>query len=242
METKEVLIPAVGETNQEPGLSGEAVQVERLNFLNSEDPFGNPRLRSQGGKEIDVPLSTRHPVKQRFNGLEIRNENNAKAAGTVALLRVYDDAENLVRGGNRRTMTARAPAKINEYPHNKIQKLGPNQSEVEDLSNLDTFRRILGLTYSVKDDSLSSGYRVSVVLRILKDVDVPVAAQPLRSVGGVVGVGGRIQGNLAKNLVVPDDHKLQVFFQTWGNTGDGQVEFNVSGYEVTDKDSPIPPF
>lgn len=248
MYTKRVEIPQVGETRNLPSVAGEAVDVIRLDWLGAEDPLGNPRLKADRG-QIDQPLSERHPVRTDFRGLRIENRDNKAAAGTLALLRIYEDAGNLTQTPPRRQPVLQAS---DNPQHENIGANNVNDSYGYDLAGNETliarprdvaYRATVAvkitttLRYPDNATTLSSGYSsIEVTLRLESSV-----LQTINYWITPLGVDGHVGAQLGKDVFVPREEELTVGWMANESDGTGDFELKVEGVALYDPKSQVPP-
>lgn len=246
MYTKRVQIPQPGKRESLPSVEGEAIDVLRLDWLGAEDPLGNPRVRADAGR-IDQPLSERHPIRQDFRGLEIVNEDNQKAAGTVALLRIYEDARNVLQTQPRRQPTIQGAQQIErkqliEGLTSTVQGGADDPSRTVSADLLGNDRDVayrVWVSMYIKDrplypdNDLESGFR-NVVFTL------SVANQPLGVWSGSLGVGGNEQHTLASGAIVPKDQSLSANIAV-SEDGEGSFSAGVKGLAIYDPKTEVPP-
>lgn len=245
MYTKRIEIPQVGETRNLPTVEGEAVDVIRLDWLGAEDPLGNPRMKADRG-QIDQPLSERHPVRADFRGLRIFNRDNEAAAGTLALLRIYEDARNLTQTPPRRQPVIREQSLEQEQ---LIAGLGSTVEGGPGDPSRTVSAEILGndrrVAYRVwvsmyirdrpldPDNDLTSGFR-NVTF------SVSVANRTLGVWSGSLGVGGNEQHTIVSGAIVPAERSLTALVDVSGD-GEGRFTAGAKGLALYDPKSEIPP-
>lgn len=237
MYTKRVQIPQPGKRESLPSVEGEAIDVLRLDWLGAEDPLGNPRVRADAGR-IDQPLSERHPIRQNFRGLEIVNEDNQKAAGTVALLRIYEDARNVLQTQPRRQPTIQGAENLKHEPFSgEVTLEDGSQAGVIDLlgDTRDVAYRAT-LYVILEDDGMSGGYSNVKIQARLKSSSY----SQFNGLYTSIGVGETKGAQIGKDVIVPKDEELQVS-ALCGGDGDGPFTVTVEGLALYDPKTQVPP-
>jgi hypothetical protein len=249
MYTKRVEIPAVGEKKSLPSVEGQGLDVLRLDFLDSQDPLNNPRVRSDAGR-IDQPLSERHPIRQDFRGLEIHNGKNAAAAGTLALLRVYEDAANILQTAPRKQPVIPAQKDLRYEELSAGGFLGTDEGGAFNDTVIPPGRSVswrVRLTARLRDyvppadiDALSSGFsEVHLELRFEQSITTRVGFFYTS-----IGLGEAKGKTLVRDLIVPPEEELTfsgIVDPKTGLTGEGNFSAVAEGYAFFDPTSQIPP-
>jgi hypothetical protein len=235
MYDKQIQIPAVGERVAEPDVRGKALQVTRLDFIGSEDPKGNPIVEADAGR-LSARMNVGDPIETEFQGLTIKNEN-AEAAGTSAIIRVYQKGDKVSRVPRKRQMVARA--KIDESLTVESRGSGslvdPDAGESITLMNEKSeYVRFLTLELRAHPEgSISSGFPVDLTLRF--------------SATGVITERVHVsapeeQGSVwLQDLLVPPNTPVSLRGVAHGSTGDGKWRVGYSLTRILDKAAPIPP-
>jgi hypothetical protein len=241
MYTKRIKIPAVGESNYLEDVAGEALQVLRLDFPGSEDPLGNPKFRADAGR-IDSVMSVRNPLKQTFRGLEVVNESNSAAAGTIALVRVYEDAANFLQGRPRKQKVAQAPADYLALPlSDSAENISAGSSE--SLTGISAFRdhtgRITGAFLILGDGGFNTNHSGELSSGTTIEVKISLGLD-FRGFTARVGVGEKEILNLVNYpVIVPSDQAFSLSVNSRG--GSGEWDAFLRGQYYYDGSNEIPP-
>jgi len=234
MKDVRVQIPPVGEKNSRNDLKGSGFQTRRLDFLGAEDPKGNPRIVEDAGR-IDVRMDEGDPVQQSFNSLTIHNEANAEAAGTTAIIRVYEERDSPTPSPQKRKLVARSSPEISVSTFNWTSNLdrGNSFKESREINqNRDRAVRLTGASWTLKDISMSTGVKFSI-RALLNGGEVA-------AVTDFIGVGDTIRGTLMDDLLVPSEMGLYIQVFIHDDPG-GVVEWTIGGAHYSDLKSPVPP-
>jgi hypothetical protein len=260
MYDKQIQIPAAGERDVHPDVEGEAFQVIRLNFDGAQDPAGNPRLVAQGGA-LDVRMTEGDPVTSPFDGLEVHNEAG-RAAESVAILRIYEDASRAVRHKRKTIKQARTYArpKVRTYQQSAI--IGSGGDETFFLVELGGARaeRVEGVTVEIKDNNLSSGVKGTVHAILGYDEEFveiqegfPTVIQSgayvrgggaekaeIRSKDVTVGVGETLKFTLLEEQLIAPEQFIDVRFEFRGDEGEA-IDAVAKAASSIDQTSQFPP-
>lgn len=235
-----VKLPAKGEKKVIDEAGGEAFRVDRMDFLGYEDQLGNPRIFDQSGR-IDIQAEVGPPVQESFDRLMVESKS-ADQAGTVMIVRVYEEEENAVQKRNRRSLVSRAPSNL-EYVdiQNSVttDETASDYLEVMDF-NYEYARYIAGLTLKITDAGLKTGFPASVFLTVTSDNNAGVT----RSKQFTVSVGIDERFTFVDGLLIPKGCSVNARVSTGDPPaeGKGQWEVFLDGYAYFDKNSEVPPF
>ena len=240
MYTAKLPIPSVGEKNTFPQHDGVGFQVFRLGFEGSEDPLGNPEIRTSDGGARTL-MNVGDPIRDEFRGLEVENRDNPTAAGTVALVRIYEEGDSMLAAPPRRQMVARAPAAIESYERNASVGIGAGDSTKRETlvsDGRDRAWRLSSLVMGIGDRgtaaNVTDGWYLRVIVKRdtdeLKGVTLPIYPYVERKFTIMRG-----------DVIVPANQKLQITLTPNGNGGDGTVSCPIRSSLYEDTNSPIPP-
>lgn len=232
MQDVEIKIPPEG-VEKHIDVQGSAFRVVRMSFNGYEDPAGNPRIapKSRGGSVLAV---VGDPVRVGFRGLYVTG--TAESAGSVMVLRVYEDAERAGEGRKRRQLTRKAPADFSSFEI-APQTLTLDENTLSDSVSLvsDAFDnlRVVGLSTRVFDDSLSKGY--SEV-----KVGLSYEGKVVKGSTFTVNVGADFLTDDAEGLLLPVGYDLDLTVEHKGD-GSGAFKVTTQGLAVYDQSAPTPP-
>lgn len=264
MYDKQVLIPAADDSTVIPDVEGEAFQVIRLSFDGSQDPAGNPSIVSEAGR-IDVRMTEGDPVEAPFDGLEVHNKSD-RAAGSVAILRIYEDAGNVRQHGRREVRQKRAygQPEVKQYENerdisaNATLTDGGNKFQVVETGGAKV-ERIEGLTIQISDKSLSTGVtgRIFIELGFNPDLREFSEGEPLKTgtlirTGNevssrirardiTVGMGDDIAMTLLKNQLVAPSQFVDIAVDLDGDDASELVTVKVEALTTLDLTAQFPP-
>lgn len=237
MYDKTIKIPAAGETTTYPEVSGEAVQFVRLGWVGASDRSGNPRLKTPSGS-VNVAAKVGDPIYGDFDGLEIHNAGNSRAAGAQAILRVYRDRSlvaNVPLGSQavERSEPHISTIEINESKTFSADSPPSNVQLIDDSHN--TALQLVGVTCLIKDNGLYSDESARGWVNLEPD------SYPFSVEGFRCWQGFRSFLELANGEILPSGTPLETDIRVYTSKDIGTLTAEWYGLAYRDKNAAVPP-